>query len=61
MKLTEQQAIVLLQTLQDSLKLNDGGTIFTHNHEYRNNLWSEIMTNQLGTALIDLEQENNKT
>ena len=46
MKISNQQLIMLVATLRDTLKLHDGAGIFTFPYEVRQKMWSEIITQQ---------------
>lgn len=54
MKLTARQAMVLLQTLRDTLPFSDGGGHFTFAGEQRTKIYNEILGQQ-DNVLIELD------
>ena len=54
MKLTARQAMVLVQTLRDTLPFSDGGGHFTFAGDQRTNIYNEILQQQ-DNVLIELD------
>lgn len=46
MKISEQQLMMLLDTLKDSLRIDDGGKVFTYSTEARHELINDIVSQQ---------------
>lgn len=56
MKLSNLQAMMLVQTLRDTLVIKDSNNIFTFNLEQRNKLANNIF-NQQSKELVELEDD----
>jgi hypothetical protein len=56
MKLTDKQALALVMTLRDTLRLLDGNNVFTYPRDIRTGLFNDIIEQQ-GSEIIDLARE----
>ena len=56
MKITNKRAMIMFDTLKESVKIADGGKLFTWDHHIRKQLVDQII-NQQSDKLINLEGE----
>jgi len=57
MKISNQQVIILVDTLRDTLKLHDGAGIFGFTYKTREKLYQDIM-HQQSCRIVDLSEDN---